>query len=285
LKVIIPTYKASKYIAAAVNSVPKNVDVIVGVDGCAEDYSHIANVVKYHHNVGTYCTLNKMLLSINDGAILIMGADDYWLDFPTTEPKENEILRYGYDGVICALKSTFNKLGGFNIDRVGMDSDLLFRAAKLGITITEMGGDGYYRRLHPESLTQSKATGYNSEFRKEIRKNIQIRLKMNNLVANYKTMAKKFGFKKQFENTKIVWKGAIIHKDNLSDRVAAEIFLHPNLGQNLEVIEDPNEKKKESENGSLTKSTASQSNEVQNDLPILSEAQKPKKSRSRKSKA
>jgi glycosyltransferase involved in cell wall biosynthesis len=285
LRVIIPTYKGSKYIAEAVKSIPEGVDVIVGVDGCVEDYSHIENVIKYPHNVGTYCTLNKLLLTIEEGAILIMGADDYWLQFPTEIPKANEIHRYGYDGVICALKSTFDKLGGFNTDRVGMDSDLLLRAAKLGVKITEMGGDGYYRRVHPESLTQAKKTGYGSQYRENIRQQMFNRIKNNNLVANYRTMATKFRFKKEYEDTKIIWKGAIIHKDNLTDRVGAEIILHPNFGQNLEVVEDPNEKKKESVNGSLTESIASPSKEEKKDLPTLNEVPKPKMSRSRKSKA
>lgn len=156
-------------------------------------------------NYGTYITFNTMMRFATGELIVRFDTDDVMLEgylnkqiavfeekpdvyltwarnnyidpegevIQSMIPKEESELKYWEirspsNGQFMMRKKLWNLLGGFKSWRCNSDTDFLIRMRFLGCAEHGIKEVLYLRRIHPDSLTQSETTGYNSELRKEI---------------------------------------------------------------------------------------------------------------------
>lgn len=83
----------------------------------------------------------------------------------------------GSDGQFAMNRSVWERLGSFRAWWCHADSDFLRRAEWAGIKKSVIPDYLYLRRMHPQSLTQSKETGYISNWRKHYAQQIAAAVK------------------------------------------------------------------------------------------------------------
>ena len=208
LAVIIAAYKAEKFIMETVKSlknqkVPEGWEVkfFIGVDGC-ENTSRVLkeNKVPFYFsekNVGTYVMANSLIheaKKIDCDMFLRFDADDV--------AKENFIfnginncLKSGFyityfiqadvnlkiinkkqiraHGIVLFTKEVLNKFGGYRNYRVSCDQDLIFRLRNFGyINNIDKNRSIFIRRVHTNSLTNTKKTCIGSNYRNNVWKKL-----------------------------------------------------------------------------------------------------------------
>ncbi|NDB81381.1 MAG: glycosyltransferase family 2 protein [Alphaproteobacteria bacterium] len=187
--IIIPAYKASKYIDECLASLSAvDVEILIGVDGCEETYNHIKhldNVFYFPKNVGPYVIKNTLVDIAKNEYIIFFDADDVMI----TEAIENildalyrsDYVKLNYinfqdrikpgqvmnDAVVAIKKSVFNSLNGFYPWRCGADTEFAYRLQYNNLKEGRVEQLCYYRRLHNENLTMRKETGHGSPIRSE----------------------------------------------------------------------------------------------------------------------
>lgn len=189
VSIIIPAYKASKYIDECLASLSAvDVEVLIGVDGCEETYNHIKhleNVFYFPKNVGPYVIKNTLVDIAKNEYIIFFDADDVMI----TEAIENildalyrsDYVKLNYmnfqdriknghvmnDAVVAIKKSVFNSLNGFYPWRCGADTEFEYRLKYNNLKEGKIDKLCYYRRLHGENLTMKAETGHGSPIRSE----------------------------------------------------------------------------------------------------------------------
>jgi len=204
ISIIIPAYKATKYIDECVSSIKGNVEheILIGVDGCEETYNHIKhldNVFFFPKNMGPFVIKNTLadvskyekLLFFDSDDIMDVGAldrlakvvnsvDYVKLNYINFNNNRNRIDLFGHkmnDAIIAIDKKVFNILNGFYPWRCGADTEFTNRLVFNKMKSITPPDAFYYRRLHGENLTMKKETGHGSSIRNEyvniINKNIR----------------------------------------------------------------------------------------------------------------
>jgi glycosyltransferase involved in cell wall biosynthesis len=189
VSIIIPAYKASKYIDECLASLSAaDVEVLIGVDGCEETYNHIKhldNVFYFPKNVGPYVIKNTLVDIAKNEYIIFFDADDVMI----TEAIENildalyrsDYVKLNYmnfqdriknghimnDAVVAIKKSVFNSLNGFYPWRCAADTEFEYRLKYNNLKEGKVDKLCYYRRLHGENLTMREETGHGSPIRSE----------------------------------------------------------------------------------------------------------------------
>lgn len=189
ISIIIPAYKATKYIDECVRSISiVGAEILIGVDGCEETYNHIKhleNVFYFPKNVGPYVIKNTLVDIAKNENIIFFDADDVII----TEAIEHildalyrsDYVKLNYmnfqdrikpgpimnDAVVAIKKSVFNSLNGFYPWRCGADTEFGYRLAHNKLKEGKVSELCYYRRLHGENLTMRKETGHGSSIRSE----------------------------------------------------------------------------------------------------------------------
>ena len=188
LSVIIPAYKATKYIDECIVSIKGDCEILIGVDGCIETYNHIKhleNVYYFKENVGPYVIKNTLVNQAKYDSILFFDSDDVMA--PGTIEKVTETLnskdyvKLSYidfikkpllngivysNAVIGIKKSVFNSINGFYPWRCSADTELVNRLQYNNFSCKTIPDVCYYRRLHKDNLTVRKETGHGSPIRK-----------------------------------------------------------------------------------------------------------------------
>lgn len=189
ISVIIPAYKATKYIDECLSSIKGDCEILIGVDGCEKTYSHIKhlnNVFYFEKNIGPYVIKNTLVDVAKGDVIVFFDSDDVMVDglLPKIDKsiQNAEYIPLNYinfqnkiglghmmnDAVIAIKKETFNSLNGFYPWRCGADTEFAYRLKYNNITKGSIGTEAsYYRRLHGENLTMTKETGHGSPIRTE----------------------------------------------------------------------------------------------------------------------
>ena len=189
ISIIIPAYKATKYIDECLASIKGDCEILIGVDACEETYNHIKhleNVFYFPKNVGPYIIKNTLVDVATHENILFFDADDVMAEGVVERFNEaiqhvdyvklnyinftHEIKKSGHimnDAVIGIKKSVFNSLNGFYPWRCGADTELENRLRHNNFKYKVLEGISYYRRLHGENLTMRKETGHGSPIRSE----------------------------------------------------------------------------------------------------------------------
>ena len=201
VSIIIPAYRASKYIDECLASLSAvDVEVLIGVDGCEETYNHIKhldNVFYFPKNVGPYVIKNTLVDIAKNENIIFFDADDVMI----TEAIENildalyrsDYVKLNYmnfqdrikpgpimnDAVVAIKKSVFNSLNGFYPWRCGADTEFAYRLQYNHLKEGKVDALCYYRRLHGENLTIKKETGHGSPIRSEYVNIINRNIKAN----------------------------------------------------------------------------------------------------------
>jgi glycosyltransferase involved in cell wall biosynthesis len=188
ISVIIPAYKASKYIDECLASIKGECEILIGVDACEETYNHIKhldNVYYFTKNVGPFVIKNTLMDIAKYENVLFFDADDVmaedliekfisaiqqvdyvtlnYVDFHTVI---NPHLHMFNNATVGIKKSVFNSLNGFYPWRCGGDTEFDYRVKYNNIKHKNLDGVNYYRRIHGNNLTMRKDTGYGSEIRK-----------------------------------------------------------------------------------------------------------------------
>jgi glycosyltransferase involved in cell wall biosynthesis len=193
VSVIIPAYKATKYIDECISSINSDIEyeILIGVDACIETF----NVAKKHEcynirvfyfteNVGPYVIKNTLVDEAKYENILFFDSDDVLAEGTINRVNDillqceyaslkyinftNNINKQGHmmnDAVICIKKALFNSLNGFYNWRCGADTEFSKRLEHNNIKTKSFDGVCYYRRLCPTSLTHAKETGHGSPLR------------------------------------------------------------------------------------------------------------------------
>jgi glycosyltransferase involved in cell wall biosynthesis len=187
--VIIPAYKATKYIDECIASIKGDCEILIGVDACEETYNHIKhldNVFYFRRNVGPYVIKNTLIDVAKYDNILFFDSDDVMAE-GTIEKFNEAIQNVDYvklnyvnftdkintsghamnDAVIGIKKSVINSLNGFYPWKCAADTELDYRLKYNHLKYKVLEGVSYYRRLHGENLTMRKETGHGSPVRSE----------------------------------------------------------------------------------------------------------------------
>jgi glycosyltransferase involved in cell wall biosynthesis len=187
--VIIPAYKATKYIDECLASIKGDCEILIGVDACEETYNHIKhldNVFYFTKNVGPYIIKNTLIDIAKHDNILFFDSDDVMAEGTIEKFNEaiqnNDYVKLNYvnftdkintsgqmmnDAVIGIKKSVINSLNGFYPWKCGADTELDHRLKYNHLKYKVLEGVSYYRRLHGENLTMRKETGHGSAIRNE----------------------------------------------------------------------------------------------------------------------
>jgi glycosyltransferase involved in cell wall biosynthesis len=201
ISIIIPAYKATKYIDECLASIKRDCEILIGVDACKETYNHIKhldNVFYFPKNVGPYIIKNTLVDIAKYENILFFDADDVMAEGVVERFNEaiqhvdyvklnyinftHEIKKSGHimnDAVIGIKKSVFNSLNGFYPWKCGADTELENRLRHNNFKYKVLEGISYYRRLHGENLTMRKETGHGSSIRSEYVNIINRNIKAN----------------------------------------------------------------------------------------------------------
>jgi glycosyltransferase involved in cell wall biosynthesis len=212
ITIIIPTFNNVDYIDECINSIKNNskdninIQILIGIDDCEKTKNHIKNNVLYNDvesyyfnvNVGPYIIKNTLTRYAKYENILFFDSDDYFLNetipfilnglnnseyviFKYQNIKNNRPtnMKYEYgEGVFGIKKDVFIKQNGFYPWRCAGDSEFKDRY-KTKNTIHKIDKLCFNRRIHDNSLTKSKETGYNSDIRLSYAKKISENKKNN----------------------------------------------------------------------------------------------------------
>lgn len=202
ISIIIPAYRASKYIDECLSSIKEDCEILIGVDGCEETYAHIKhleNVYYFKKNVGPYVIKNTLIDCTKYENILFFDSDDIMA--PGTIEKVYEGLKtkdfvqltyinftnkpilkglIQSNAVIGIKKTVFNNINGFYPWKCSADTEIDYRLKYNGFSNKILSGVCYYRRIHQECLTIRKETTHGSPIRKEYVQYINTHLHNNN---------------------------------------------------------------------------------------------------------
>lgn len=205
--VIVPAFNVKKYIEECLDSIQnqsifkenENYEILLGIDGCTETLEKVKEikekyknlkVIFFKENKGVFITLNSLLEMVSFDKTITVGADDMQMNrlLEKVEPfmENNDLVLYycqnftedgknslspkEMEGIAAVKWNVWEKIGGYKPWKAGADSDFEMRTKSFNRYIIKK--PLYLRRIHSESLTQKKETGYNSEYRKGIIKQL-----------------------------------------------------------------------------------------------------------------
>jgi mannosyltransferase OCH1-like enzyme len=198
--IIIPTYKNTSFIDECINSVINScqgldVEILIGIDSCNETLDYIKNksfdnrvkFLFFKDKVGAYIIRNSLAKIANSDILLFFDSDDIMETNMVTniidKIKTSDVVRPMYvdfsntpnynikqgdkfgEGVFAIKKDLFLSMNGFEPWPVTADTDFMVRLNKNNKTTTYTNSVVFYRRIHPNSLTQAPETGMKSKLR------------------------------------------------------------------------------------------------------------------------
>jgi glycosyltransferase involved in cell wall biosynthesis len=215
VSIIVTAYKTQDYIEQCLDSIESqnyfknndNFEVLVGVDACEDTYKKLDEIKHKYRNLkiymmsenkGTYITTNTLLDLANHENVIRFDSDDIMTPGLVTEvlknKKDNDILLFGSfelkdskvnnnfimtEGCLFFKKSIMDNIaGGYMPWRCSADTELISRVVNR-VKIGQLKKALFYRRIHSNSLTQTKETGYGSEIRQQYKKQIKDKYNKN----------------------------------------------------------------------------------------------------------
>lgn len=190
VSVIIPAYKATKFIDECLESI-HGAEILVGVDDCEETLDHLKDrsdirLFYFTKNVGPYVIKNTLVDEASNDHILFFDSDDILIEGIIEKVDEllnktdyvklkyidfyNKPLSVGHmmsDAVIAIRRSVFNSMNGFQPWICAADTEFSHRLQFNKMKHEVIDSLAYHRRLHGENLTTRKETGHKSPIREE----------------------------------------------------------------------------------------------------------------------
>lgn len=204
LSIIIPTFESVDFLDELIQSIQNNkyyeeFEVLIGIDKCEKTLEYVKtkefpeNYFFYYftENGGPYIIKNSLTEISKYDKIFFFDSDDIMLEDLMTEIdsslnkydcvkpkfvnfKDHKGQRnFGKDdslygeGVFGIKKDLFLSMNGFEGWKVAADSDFMGRIYKFKRKIKLTQNVLFYRRLHDNSLTRRKDTGYASQMRSD----------------------------------------------------------------------------------------------------------------------
>lgn len=201
--VLVPAFDASEWIEECLDSIQNqtyfkdnnNYEILLGIDGCEKTLNKIKeiknkykNLIVYYlkENRGAYITRNTILYKSTYNKSINCDSDDKMMPSLIEKVNEkmstNDVVMYymqnfyldgkqelypkEVEGIAAVNWDVWKKIGGYWEYRVGGDSDFELRLKKTNFKVHIIKKPLYLRRIHPNSLTQSRETGYGSPMRK-----------------------------------------------------------------------------------------------------------------------
>jgi glycosyltransferase involved in cell wall biosynthesis len=197
LSIIIPTFKNPTMLVECLNSIKvgNDCEILVGIDGCEETLEYVKKN-KYNENIrffyfdknnGPYVVRNSLAKISNSDTLLFFDSDDIMKDNMISEildkMKSSDFVKPMYsdftntpnynitrsntygEGVFAIKKDLFLSMNGFEPWLVAADSDFMGRLYKNNKKFSYTNDVVFYRRVHPNSLTQRRDTGLASSLR------------------------------------------------------------------------------------------------------------------------
>ena len=188
ISVIMPAYKAVKYIDESINSL-QGAEILVGVDSCQETLDHLKGkfnirLFYFPKNVGPYVIKNTLIDKASCDNILFFDADDVLAEGALHKIEEHlentdyvklnyinfykKIVKQGRkmsDAVIAIKRDVFNQLNGFYPWVCGADTEFHQRLEYNKLKHKIFSDVAYYRRLHGDNLTMRESTKHGSPIR------------------------------------------------------------------------------------------------------------------------
>lgn len=221
--IIVTAYNSYNYIEECLDSIDNQTyfqsnthyEIIVGVDGCEKTLQKLKEIKNKYSNIrilympenkGTYITTNTLILESKFDKILRFDSDDV-MDNDMISKIDSvmdrfDICRFGYTnfrvvngvqklfgidymghGVSCFKWSVYEKVGGYKPWKCASDTDMMFRTNG-SFKVGNIKHSLFKRRLHTESLTARKDTGYTSQYRREIAKKIKPKFEYVDFTTN-----------------------------------------------------------------------------------------------------
>jgi len=197
ISILVPTFKNPTMLSECLNSIRgySDCEILVGIDGCEETLEYVKKN-KYNEDIrffyfdknnGPYIVRNSLAKISNSDILLFFDSDDImkenmisdilgrmrtndfvkpmYSDFTNT-PNYNITRSNTYgEGVFAIKKDLFLSMNGFEPWPVAADSDFMGRLYKNNKKFSYTNDVVFYRRVHPNSLTQRKETGLSSPLR------------------------------------------------------------------------------------------------------------------------
>jgi len=201
LSIIISTYKNVEYLKECFDSIGKsigikNVEVLIGVDGCPETKEYVLmnsfpsnfKFFNFEKNNGPYIVFNSLSKVVQSKRLLFFGSDDImdpnmiddmvtglsnydcvkpqYKNFTDGKHYDSGNKRHIGEGVFTIKKEIFDYLNGFEPWMCGADSDFMGRLYKQKqYSIRTTTRVNFYRRIHKNGLTSRPDTGMGSKLR------------------------------------------------------------------------------------------------------------------------
>ena len=196
ISILIPTINNLEYIQITLDSIIKSCEgfdyeILIGIDSCQETLQFFRsnkqndNVKTFfsEKNVGAYVIRNSLVLKSTKKNILFFDSDDIMgekmIETVLSELKDDNFirskhLRFYDDGTksvnishcqICLRKEVFLNLNGFEPWPITADTDLIKRLEYNKFKPIESTEVLFNKRMHKNSLTQQKNTGFGSPLR------------------------------------------------------------------------------------------------------------------------
>ncbi len=209
--ILITAYNTKDFIEQCLESIEKQTyfkdnneyEILIGIDGCLGTFEKVQQIRKNFRNIkvfymkknyGTYITTNTLLALSRFDNLIRFDSDDIMFDnfieilsnnleydliqyqfknFQNNDFENSKLDAIIYPGCIFYKKKIFEKLGGYKNWICAADSELEKRFLKANFKILRINKPLFYRRIHENSLTNSKLTRNNSEIRNELAKKLQ----------------------------------------------------------------------------------------------------------------
>lgn len=206
ISVIVPAYNNTNFIKECVESIyesgiDREYELLIGVDACEETFEYLktltlnenTKVFLFLKNGGPYIIKNTLAKIAKYDKLIFFDSDDVMKNvmIPVCEDGLDKFLvvrprmtnfrdingnrkydqkkKWG-EGVFAIKQELFLTLNGFEGWRVAADSDFLARLVRNRAKIWSTQDVLFDRRVHPNSLTMSRETGFSSLLRMEYAK-------------------------------------------------------------------------------------------------------------------
>lgn len=197
--IIIPAYQSESFIEECLTSIQEqthfkkhlNYEILLGIDACPHTLKKVKDIMhQYKHlrvfnfpqNGGPYVTKNSLIPLTKYDYLLFFDSDDQMKPFMVTEidkkmsqgydvcrfkylkykdgmkPSSGEIFHRISEGSTCHTKEVHEVLGGFETWPCSADSDFRFKCDGI-FDVVDIETPLFFRRVHPNSLTQGKEYG------------------------------------------------------------------------------------------------------------------------------